>query len=140
MDNTIEELEAWQNLYGEEFNFGPDCIGKAEFSFADDYIYEQEIDELMYRKNPRKKRAAGPRKSNRITDQERMDRQFKRYNESTSPFIWYYEDIGLYRKHYLSGCRKMCKLQTNRKIRNSTEKIPNGCFFHKMFDYWWTLF
>lgn len=143
MSNTIEELQAWREIMTSEFDFGDGCIGSAEYSFIDDYIYCQEIEELMYKETFKKNPAASGKshkKSKRTTDQQRMARQYKRYNGSTSPFIWYYKDKGLYGKSYMSATRRHCKLQTNRRIRHCKEKIPNKSFYHKMFDYWWELF
>jgi len=42
------------------------------------------------------------------------------------------------RKIYMSGMRKCCRKQTNKKVRHSV--VGNYGAYRKMFDYWYTLF
>lgn len=44
-----------------------------------------------------------------------------------------------YKRFYLSGMRKFCKKETNRKYRKSKELLQ-GCAYRRLYDYWWTLF
>lgn len=82
-------------------------------------------------------------KLNRYARKKETQRRLRRgskYNyfiterENKTGDIWY-------SRMYLSGCRKLAKKQTNKKVRKSRNDFSQrGCAYRRKFDYWWTLF
>ena len=57
------------------------------------------------------------------------------YSKSTDKDETYYQPL------HMSGCRKVAKRQTNKRVRNSRNDFKlKGCAYRRKFDYWWTLF
>lgn len=55
----------------------------------------------------------------------------KRYYWNSSAKYW--------KSFYHTNARLFAKRETNRKIRQSGQEIPNGAGYQKMFDYEWTI-
>ena len=69
-------------------------------------------------------------------------RMYKIYERDKAERSWFHYEGKPWKRLYLSGCRKMCKQQTNRRLRKTkiTEFRFKGSDYRKVFDYWWTLF
>jgi hypothetical protein len=61
---------------------------------------------------------------------------------SFSDYGEYYHYYPYNHRSYLSGMRRVCKLQTNKKIRQlkSDELLLSPGDYRRLFDYWWTVY
>lgn len=81
---------------------------------------------------------------NRYTRKRKTKEKMKKLHDKHVYFISKKDtDNGevYYQRLYLSGCRKLAKRETSRKIRKSKNDFKmNGCAYRRKFDYWNTLF
>lgn len=103
-----------------------------------EYLSQEEINEEQSEKCKNKKHAKNKwitREKDNKRIQKLIDANGYFYSEKENEF-----GIKYYTRFYLSGCRKLAKKMTNRKLRKSYTYVPKGAFYRKVFDYDNTLF
>lgn len=146
----LEEVKAYRSLQDKPFDFGNGLITNDSCE-TEEAIYEMEeqnleefIDSIVYDRERNQK----PKKSKRLDRYSRKQKgksHFERLAKQGVYFVYETENEQTGKKYvkrlYLSGCRKLAKRETNRKVRNSKNDFSlKGGGYRKKFDYWWTLF
>lgn len=149
--NLLNEIEAYRELDGQDFDFGTGLI-KNEMSFgSEDAYYEMDVWELESiieywdHDNPNRKHKKHKKHENKyVRNRKHKDKLWKMVDQQWTN-VWkngkWFEE-GTYPKRYYRGKRSSyLKKQSNKKIRQH-----KGDFQHKgnkckrVFNFWWELY
>lgn len=143
----IIEINAYRDLENETFIFGSiELKNDGEYKMGSEEVYYEM--ELQYLEEAllalkENKFIVNRSKNIRLNRYERKKITQKRLKKIHSYTWWttsYDENLDIYKRHYISGCKKYAKYCSRRKVRNSFDFPLKGNGYRKCFDYWWTIF
>jgi hypothetical protein len=138
----LEEIKAYRSLEGVSFDFGTGLI-ENELSYGtEEALWEMEqqnLEEIIDNWDSEKQNTKKKKHKLNHYNQKQIDKIKLKKLANHVYTIYFNDKAGIYKRFYISGCRKYAKWCTNRTIRHRNDFPLKYSGYRKTFDYSWCI-